>query len=48
MDTKVYLQSVQTMYQKQVEKCNIANSIVFKNRGKDNNKAINKKLYEIK
>ena len=46
MDTKVYLQSVQTMYQKQVEKCNIANSIVFKNRGKDNNKAINKKLYE--
>ena len=46
IDTKIYLQSVQTMYQNQVEKCNIANSIVFKNRGKDNNKAINKKLYE--
>lgn len=46
MDTKAYLQSVQMMYQNQVEKCNIANSIVFKNRGKDNNKAINKKLYE--
>lgn len=46
IDTKIYLQSVQTMYQNQVEKCNVANSLVFKNRGKDNNKAINKKLYE--
>ena len=46
LDTKIYVQSVQLMYQKQVEKCNIANSIVFKNREKQNNKAINKKLYE--
>ena len=46
MDTKAYLQSVQIMYQKQVEKCNKANSEVFKNRENQNNKAINKKLYE--
>lgn len=46
IDTKIYLQSVQVMYQKQVEKCNLANSLVFKNRGRNNNKAINKKLYE--
>lgn len=46
IDTKTYLQSVQVMYQKQVEKCNLANSLVFKNREKNNNKAINKKLYE--
>ncbi len=46
IDTKLYLQSVQIMYQKQLDKCNLANSLVFKNRGKDNNKAINKKLYE--
>ena len=46
IDTKIYLQSVQVMYQKQVEKCNLANSLVFKNREKNNNKAINKKLYE--
>ena len=46
IDTKVYLQSVQIMYQKQVEKCNKANSEVFKNRESQNNKAINKKLYE--
>lgn len=46
IDTKAYLQSVQVAYQNQVEKCNMANSQVFKNRGKDNNKAINKKLYE--
>ena len=46
IDTKVYLQSVQIMYQKQVEKCNKANSEVFKNRENQNNKAINKKLYE--
>lgn len=46
LDTKAYLQSVQVMYQKQVEKCNKANSEVFKNRENQNNKAINKKLYE--
>ena len=46
MDTKLYLQSVQTMYQKQVERCNKANSDVFKNRENQNNKAINRKLYE--
>ena len=46
IDTKAYLQSVQIMYQKQVEKCNKANSEVFKNRENQNNKAINKKLYE--
>ena len=46
MDTKIYVQSVQVLYQRQVEKCNIANSLVFKNREKENNKAINKKLYE--
>ena len=46
IDTKAYVQSVQLMYQRQVEKCNIANSLVFKNREKENNKAINKKLYE--
>ena len=46
LDTKAYVQSVQLMYQKQVEKCNVANSLVFKNREKENNKAINKKLYE--
>ena len=46
IDTKIYLQSVQIMYQKQVEKCNKANSEVFKNRENQNNKAINKKLYE--
>ena len=46
IDTKIYLQSVQVMYQKQVEKCNLANSLLFKNRGRNNNKAINKKLYE--
>lgn len=46
LDTKVYLQSVQISYQKQVERCNKANSDVFKNRENKNNKAINKKLYE--
>ena len=46
IDTKVYLQSVQINYQKQVEKCNKANSLVFKNREKENNKSINRKLYE--
>lgn len=46
LDTKVYLQSVQINYQKQVEKCNKANSEVFKNRENQNNRAINKKLYE--
>ena len=46
LDTKTYLQSVQVMYQRQVEKCNKANSEVFKNRENQNNKAINKKLYE--
>lgn len=46
LDTKIYLQSVQVLYQKQVEKCNVANSLVFKNREKENNKAINRKLYE--
>ena len=46
IDTKAYLQSVQVMYQKQVERCNKANSEVFKNRENQNNKAINKKLYE--
>lgn len=46
IDTKAYLQSVQIMYQKQVERCNKANSEVFKNRESQNNKAINRKLYE--
>lgn len=46
LDTNTYLKSVQTMYQKQVEKCNEANNQVFKNRENQNNRAINKKLYE--
>lgn len=46
LDTKVYLQSVQIMYQKQVERCNKANNDVFKNRENQNNKAINRKLSE--
>lgn len=46
IDTKEYLKSVQITYQRQVEKCNKANSEVFKNRENKNNKAINKKLYE--
>lgn len=46
LDTNEYVRSIQYKYQKQTVKCNIANDNVFKNVGKNNEKLINKKLFE--
>lgn len=46
LDTNAYLINCQRKYQKQIEICSIINGNLFKNVGKNNNKIINKKIYE--
>lgn len=46
LNTKQYVRSVQYKYQNQIQKCNEANALVFKNVGKNNSKIINHKLME--
>ena len=46
LDTNEYLISIQKKYQRQQELCNLLNNKLFKNVGKNNNKLINKKIYE--
>lgn len=46
LDTNQYLINVQKRYQKQSEICVLLNNKLFNNIGKNNNKLINKKIYE--
>lgn len=46
LNTNIYLINTQKRYQKQMDICNKLNNKLFKNRGKNNNKLINSKIYE--
>ena len=46
LDTNAYLINVQKRYQKQMDTCNKLNNKLFKNRGKNNNKLINNKIFQ--